>query len=159
MAQQNADSAVIEYILVWLERYFENRKIMDSSIKKVDRGKDSLVILKKDGGKKSYSVIPDLSKKASVDPFISPESCIVTLNTKENFAFVVSEWKRFHDVRHFSIMFINPFSRLDKKWVVFPSTHHLISEGKGIKKGLQALYENVEPITLSEFEKIVKSES
>lgn len=159
MVEHKGDEATIEYILVWLERYFQNRKIMDRTIGEIEKGKDEIIVLKKDGSKKIYSVIPVLSNVPTLDPFISSERSIVTLNTKENFSFVVSEWKRFQDVRHFSIMFVNPFSRLDKKWVVFPSTHHMISEGKGIRKGLQSLYENVEPISIKEFETIVKSES
>ena len=51
--------------------------------------------------------------------------------------------------------FANPFSKLEKKWVVFPSTHNKVSEENKIKEGLIALYENVDEIKLEEYKKII----
>ncbi len=148
---------IIGYLLEWLERYFENRKVMDRSISSITTDDTILTLEKKDGTKKVYHIIPSL-KDADISQYVQAQHTIVTVNTSENLSVVVSDWKGLSNVRHFSIMFVNPFSRMEKKWVVFPATHHMISEGKGIKKGLQTLFETVEPITLEKFQMIIQSE-
>lgn len=157
MQDSNGYQDITKYLLEWLERYFENRKVMDRTIRSITTEKDSLILEKKDGIKKTYQIIPSL-EDTDVKTYAQDHHTIVTVNTTKNLSVVVSDWKTFSEVRHFSIMFVNPFSRLEKKWVVFPSTHHMISEGKGIKKGLQTLFETVEPITLEKFQMIVQSE-
>ncbi|MBS3105570.1 hypothetical protein J4234_04895 [Candidatus Woesearchaeota archaeon] len=35
---------------------------------------------------------------------------------------------------------------MDKKWIVFPHTHHKVCDESSLKNGLRAMFEVVEPI-------------
>ena len=152
----SSSQTVQDHLLAWLERYFENRRLMDKTILSIVKKTDCLVLEKNNGPSKYYFILSSLEDvKVKLKDLIQPHQYIVTLNTKENFDFLVSNWDLFHSVSHFGMMFINPFSKLDKKWILFPSTHNLISDGKSIKKSLAVLFANVDEISINEFLKII----
>lgn len=148
--------SIRDHLLMWLERYFENRRLMDRTISAVSKKDDCIVIEKTSGPSKYYFVFPSLDDiKSSLTDYVQPHQYIVALNTKDNLDVISTSWDSLHSVQHFGLMFINPFSKLDKKWVVFPSTHHLISDGKSIKKSLSVLFNNVDATTVKEVSKII----
>jgi len=46
-----------------------------------------------------------------------------------------------------SFYFINPFSKLDEKWIIFPHTHHRICDPDSLQTGLRTMSEMVDEIT------------
>ena len=76
---------------------------------------------------------------------------IVTLNSKENFDMIIKNWHKLISFKFLNIIFANPFSALDKKWVIFPYTHHKICDESSLENGLRAMFEMVEPIEESQF--------
>ncbi|MBT3405664.1 hypothetical protein HN419_00695 [Candidatus Woesearchaeota archaeon] len=96
------------------------------------------------------SLIKDLKK-------ITDHSSLVVYNTEENFKYALTHWKEIVGIgRHFSLYFVNPFSKTEKKWIVFPQTHDQISEGQKIKDGLKSLSESVCQTTQKEVLEITK---
>ncbi|MBS3098379.1 hypothetical protein J4209_06315 [Candidatus Woesearchaeota archaeon] len=71
---------------------------------------------------------------------------LVIFNSKNNFNAVVDNWKKFINFKYFNIYFVNPFSQLDKKWIIYPHTHNRICEESSLKLGLKSMFEMVEPI-------------
>ena len=46
-------------------------------------------------------------------------------------------------------------SQLDKKWVLYPKTHAMISDEENLEEGLNSLYLTVEETTEAEVNKII----
>ena len=85
---------------------------------------------------------------------------MVTYNTKEAFDAVIKNWEKLAKFkRHFSIYFVNPFSRTEKRWTIYPMTHDMVTEKAGLKPGLASLFLTVDAITKEEVEKILKGSS
>ena len=81
---------------------------------------------------------------------------LVVLNTKDNFELVVEKWNNLVTLKELIIIFVNPFSQLETKWVISPYTHHKICDNHSLKLGLKAMFETVDPITVEEANERVK---
>ncbi|MBU0535346.1 MAG: hypothetical protein KKE20_00105 [Nanoarchaeota archaeon] len=131
------------------------RRIIDIAHKK----DDNLIIVNMNGGITQALVVEPFLEKSRIDSILKKlsgyEVCsIVCYNTQDNFNAVVESWPVLAKFkRNFSINFINPFSRTEKRWVVYPQTHDLISEK--MKQSLKILASNVETTTKKEIEKVV----
>jgi hypothetical protein len=42
--------------------------------------------------------------------------------------------------------FVNPESATDKKWMIYPHTHHKISDPSSLKLGLESLFSTVQEV-------------
>jgi len=71
---------------------------------------------------------------------------IVTLNNEGNVAFLLKHWKEASSQPNLTIMFINPFSSGDTKWVICPHIHSKIADPSSLKLGLESMSELVDPI-------------
>ena len=58
----------------------------------------------------------------------------------------MKSWKRLIDFKFLNIIFVNPFSGFDKKWIVFPYTHHRVCDESSLELGLKSMFDMVEPI-------------
>src|SRR3989344_3561562 len=107
----------------------------------------------RDGKKHLYLIIPFVEDiDAALSSLKDYDLCsLVFYNARQNLDAVVKHWEKLVKCkRHFSIYFVNPFSKLDKRWVIFPVTHALVTEKGGLKPGLEALFITVDPITKEE---------
>ena len=76
---------------------------------------------------------------------------LVCYNTEDNFKYVFAHWNKLVGLGgHFSVYFINPFSKEEKRWIVYPQTHEAISEGENTEMGLKSLSGRVDRITQKE---------
>jgi hypothetical protein len=58
----------------------------------------------------------------------------------------LKNWSKLITIPKLSVYFVNPFSETDKRWIIFPYTHHQISEQESLSNGLRSLFESVDPI-------------
>ena len=58
-------------------------------------------------------------------------------------------------IKYLVVYFVNPFSKIEKKWIIYPSTHNRISDEASLKPGLRAMFDTVEAISKKEVEKIL----
>ena len=72
---------------------------------------------------------------------------LVMFNTAGNFDVLLQNWDKFVKFKKLCVYFVNPFSQLDKKWIIYPATHNNICEKNALEKGLRAMFEMVEPLT------------
>jgi len=142
--------AVVLHLKEWLVRFFKNKDLVFRKMDSLEENDDSFQIKYKDGRIQRYDIHPVLTKEVKVG-----DDSIVCLNSKENFSFFKENWQSFIQHKNLSVYFLNPFSRMDKKWVIFPYMHNRITEGD-TKHGLDVLFSNVNEISYEEIKKILK---
>jgi len=151
-----------KFLVNWIETYFKNRDIVAKQIEKIEKnvGKFDLIIHHKTGKIKIIIIKEILDDFEHIlkdfdeeDP--NTEHVLVILNNKENIRKTVEKWNLLHSRVNLVIYFINPFSKTDTKWVIYPHTHHRITEQPALKSGLESLSLNVEYITKEELEKLI----
>ncbi len=146
-----------EYLIEWVEHFVKNKDVFLKSIKSVERKDYGLCVKHKDK-EKMFFVVPFVSdfnsilnklKKIKGDKWIS----LVVVNNVNNFKLIVKNWKKLVDLgSKFSIYFVNPFSLLDKKWIIFPHTHHMVADKDSFEKGLKSMFVMVDSVDEKEFE-------
>ena len=157
---QEADR-LTPHLAQWMERYLKNKDLIHKRIKQIAVSGDTLTLTYADRTT-SIRIIPQLpTAQQALIPFASATHCsIVTYNTQENFEAFVRDWETYAKFkRHFSIYFVNPFSKQDKLWVLFPSSHHAITEPAALKPGLITIASTVDYTTISELSTILAEET
>jgi hypothetical protein len=138
------------YLQDWFERLLKHKDIMQRSIKEIKRIGNRLEVEYKAGHKTCYIITHlkdlDLSEIKDIE-----NPMIVMLNSEENFAEFVKIWPKLISHTKLCVYSVNPFSEPDSKWVLFPYTHHQISDADSLETGLRTIFESVESITPEEF--------
>lgn len=140
---------VHSFLADWTVNFIKNKDIITKKIEQIENGKDGFDLYVKYKDREQYFIIaPAIADIDSIIQRINNDFyfSIVTLNSKENFDIIVKNWNRLISFKLLSIIFVNPFSELDKKWVVFPHTHNKICDESSLKNGLKAMFQMVEPI-------------
>ena len=143
---------VHDYLVDWVINYLKNRDLLVKRIETIEKDNSGFDVYVKFKDKEQFFIISPLMKE--VDKALSkfdPDRHfgLVVLNTTGNFDALVKEWGKFVKFKHLSVYFVNPFSQLDKRWIIFPYTHNNICGEGALKKGLMAMFEMVEPVTES----------
>ena len=143
------ENKVHSFLADWAIRFLKNKDILAKKIEKIERDKGGFDLYVKYKDREQYVIVaPQLKDLDSIIKKISGNSyfSIVTLNSKENFDAVVKSWSRLTGFKFLNIIFVNPFSESDKKWVIFPHTHHKICDEGSLEAGLNSMFVMVEPI-------------
>jgi hypothetical protein len=142
-----------------MHRYLVNKDLIQRKIDAIDdSAEDALLANLHDGKKHLHLIVPFVEDlDAALGRMKGYEPCsLVVYNARQNIEAVIKNWEKLvRFKRHFSIHFVNPFSKTDKRWTIFPSTHHLVTDKAGLRPGLEALFMTVEPITKEEVERII----
>ncbi len=137
------------FLLGWTADYVKNKDMISKKIESIENGKDDFDLHVKYKDREQYFIImPAITDIDSIIRKIINNSnfSIVTLNSKENFEIIVKNWSKLESFKLLNIIFVNPFSELDKKWVIFPYVHNKICDEKSLKIGLKSMFDMVEPI-------------
>ena len=137
------------YMMEWTINFVKNKDVISRKIEKIETGKSGFDLYVKYKDKEQYFIIAptildiDLTiQRLNNNSYFS----IVTLNSRGNFDILVKNWSRLVNFKFLNIIFINPFSELDKKWIICPCTHNKICDESSLKAGLMSMFEMVEPI-------------
>lgn len=71
---------------------------------------------------------------------------VVVLNAKHNLNLLIANWNKFIGFPELNLFFVNPFSKLEKKWIINPHFHHRISDKASLETGLKSIFSSVEKI-------------
>ncbi len=140
-----AKGEVFNCLLEWAERYARyrdiSRKIIE--IKGADFGFEAL---NNDGTFSLWVISPSL--KQFKEELVAGKKAIfvVSLSNNENIRYLEKEWDSFAANQGMVLIFVNPFSAAEEKWLVKPSLHNRVSEKASLLQGLRAMAELVEPI-------------
>lgn len=136
----------VSFLKEWFIRFLQNRDLVRRNIVKVDsqEGPDFKVNYKDKAV--NFSIMPVL--EGSIFEKISSKENfgIAALNNHQNLKFVHINWKRLAENQCLGMYFINPFSRADKVWILYPSVHDKVCDKSSLEIGLKAMSEMVEPI-------------
>ena len=142
------------FLAEWTINFVKNKDIISKKIEHIENGKGGFDLYVKYRDREQYFIITPKIIDADgiirkINNFAQSKIVyfsIVTLNSKENFDVIVKNWNKLIDFKFLSIIFVNPFSELDKKWIVFPHTHHKICDEASLENGLKSMFGAVEPI-------------
>ena len=141
---------IYDFLVEWTINYVKNRDIISRKIENIEKNKEGYDVFVKFKDKEQFFIvrpfikdINEITEKLANEKNIS----LVLLNSMENFGIICNNWKKFTELKSFNIYFVNPFSQLDKKWIIYPYTHERISDSNSLEKGLKSMFEMVEPIT------------
>lgn len=156
-----AKQSVKEHLVDWTITYLKSRDAISKSIQTIEANKE---------GADVYVTFKDCQLAIIIEPFLKDTAFIgrlmpfkekgikirlVTTNSKESLNVIIGNWKLISEFdKEFNILFVNPFSKLERKWMIYPQTHAGIA-GKGFERGLKALFATVEPITEQEFQSLL----
>lgn len=137
------------FLVEWTVSFVRNKDMIARKIERIENGKDGFDLYIKYKDREQYFIV--ISKISDIDSILQKINnehhfSIVTINSKENFEAVLKNWSRLISFKFLNIMFVNPFSELDKKWIVFPHTHHKICDESSLETGLKSMFSMVEPI-------------
>ena len=137
------------FLTDWTIQFVKNKDVVAKKIEKVENGKDGFDLYVKYKDREQYFIIApeiiDIStilKRVNNNAYFS----LVTLNSRQNFEIILKNWSSLISFKFLNIIFVNPFSELDKKWIVFPHTHHKVCDENSLETGLRSMFDMVEPI-------------
>ena len=143
---------IIPHMIEWFEIYIRHKDMLTKKIETIDKHEDKLIVTYKDKTQVFY-IFPDLAdfNEEILKDVENPS--IVMINSEGNLKHLMKIWNKLIKHPKLSIYSINPFSSGDTKWIIFPYTHHQISEESSLKTGLESMFNMVEPITIEEYMK------
>jgi hypothetical protein len=131
-------------LLEWAEKYLRYKDSMARSILQMKRDGNKILVEKKNVTRVAV-VLPALADKPA------EADIIITLSNTDNINTLVRHWKKFSEKQKLTIIFANPLSEEENKWVVQPFIHTRICEEKALKKGFLGMAELVPPVTEADF--------
>ncbi|MFH1456215.1 MAG: hypothetical protein ABIF40_04670 [archaeon] len=136
------------YLKDWIIKYVENRDLILKKIITIEKQENDLIINFKDK-QQTFFIEPILNDIDNIINKLQPDKhyALVVLNTIDNFNLIIENWDKLIKFKCLCIYFVNPESNLDKKWMVYPHTHHKICDETSLKTGLKTMFETVEPLT------------
>jgi len=142
------ESKLHSFLVDWTISYIKNKDIVSKKIEKIENEKEGFDLYVKYKDREQYFIIElNIKNIDLITQMINDNSyfSIVTLNSKENFDAMIKNWSKLVCFKSLSIIFINPFSQLEKKWIIFPYTHNKICDESSLETGLKSMFEMVEP--------------
>ena len=135
----------IEDLKEWAMTYFKNRDIMLRRIDKIEEVDDSFIIHNIDSTTNQVKIMPGF-EDSLFSTFQGKTTTLVILNSRENIDFLIANWQKFTQMKELTLMFANPDSLAEKKWIVNPYIHNKITEPKSLRAGLISLFTTVDPV-------------
>jgi hypothetical protein len=146
---------ILAFLKDWFVQYIKHKDLFTKSIVEIkDVGDREVQITHKDRGIKAF-ILPDLVECEKAISALDKKSPItlVTINSSQNFDTLIKLWKVLKEYEKLNIFFVNTFSGMDKRWVIYPATHDRIADSSSLKLGLTSMFQMVEPISVEEYEK------
>ncbi len=144
---------VTSFLTDYAITFLENMDAILKKIKSINRncqGFNFCVEYKEN--KKCFLIKPLLDEsifeKTKTDQFLG----IIALSNPENMKFLLKQWKNISRHKGMVFYFINPFSNLDKIWIICPYVHNRICDNSSLELGLKSMMDLVESITIEELQ-------
>ena len=133
----------------WTLEFVKNKDITSRRIKAIEHNKNGFdMCVRYNDKEQCFAIAHSLENTRQVMQRIGHESCvaIVTLNSGKNLDFLFRNWNDFARFKFLSIIFVNPLSSLDKKWIIVPYLHDRICDKSSLELGLKSIAQAVEQI-------------
>jgi hypothetical protein len=136
----------VETLKSWITEYMKHKDIFQKSIKEIKQGERDIQIEYK--GKRQIVLIePCLENMDAVCDTINKNSVVLAaFNTRQNLNKVIDYWNKLSIATKLHIYFVNPQSQTEKRWIISPYTHNMVSNRSSLKSGLMSLFSTVDPV-------------
>jgi len=145
------------YLLEWLERFIKSKDVFAKKIVSMSILGDHLLV------KEKLRDVDYMAQPFRVDFSFAVTQLkkehhqgIIVYNTTENLKNVLANWKAVAQYDKLVIYFVNPLSKTEKRWVIFPHTHNSVSDPASLQLGLKTMFETVEPLVESDLNNVLK---
>ena len=146
-----------KYLADWFARFIKNKDVFFKKISNIKEEGNKVIVEQKDGIVIHYYVEPFPEDFGAIVSGMQEENKgLVVYNSDDNFEKMIKAWKTLAEVKNLTIYFVNPFSKLEKKWIIRPDIHNRISDAASLKQGLNSMYIMVTPISKEEVEELTK---
>lgn len=135
----------------WALLYVKHRDITVKKIAGIRDADYGFVIANNDGTATSCVVQPSFK---AISTYAGKSVLIVTLSNGDNIKAVYGMWDALAANPGLLIVFTNPFSAHEEKWVLKPHLHNKVCDRASLLQGLKAMAELVEPIDEEAFAKL-----
>ncbi len=130
----------------WLITYIKHRNINTKSIVSIDDAKKGLVVVKYVDKEVFYPLKETLEDFVFLKNFEGKHIDLVVLNKVANLKILLKNWEELSQKTGLKVIFVNPYSKSDKRWIIIPYIHNRISDKKTLSVGLKTLFESVEVV-------------
>jgi len=137
----------------WIIHFLKNKDLIHRKIVSIEKDRHNFDIYVKYKEKEEFFIIEPLIEdiknilnKLKEDIHYG----LVLFNNKMNLDLVIENWKSLLEFPNLTLYFVNPHSKLDKKWILRPAVHQKICEESSLKTGLKSMFAMVEPISKEE---------
>ncbi len=135
------------YLVEWTENFINGRNAVFRNLVSLEKGKGGFDLIATYKDHERYFIVEPMISLEVLDRLDPAKSYgLVTLNTKANFKAISDGWDRLVGFKNLTIYSVNPFSALDKKWIICPYTHKKICDEGSLHKGLKSMFDMVEPL-------------
>jgi len=150
--------SLIEFLKDWIINHAKSKDVFSKTIVEIKKDVSEIVIIHKHKEEK-YFLDPFLEKIDSDVKTLKDDShaFVVCMNTIENLKKIIALWKELITYRHLGVVFLNPFSKTEKTWTIFPYTHSMVADDATLKSGLQTMFGQVEPVERANIEKMYEN--
>lgn len=147
------------FLKEWVIGYLKNKDILEKRIEDIKPDEDGFDVVVKFNDKTQFFLIkPTIGNFDEIIEKIKNKGnvSLVVLNNRGNLDGVITNWDKLTEYKSFNVFFINPFSKMDKKWIISPYTHSKICDKGSLKSGLKSMFEMVEPINEERIKELIK---
>ena len=134
-----------DYLKEWAIRYVKHRDLAVKKIAEIRSASFGFLIVNNDGTSTNCLVQPSLAAFNPAAAEIETRAMLITLNNDWNIQAVYNVWDRLAAKKDLLIVFVNPFSATEEKWVLKPYLHNKVCDRRSLLLGLRAMAELVEP--------------
>ena len=136
-----------ETLKTWYLFYIKNRDLMLRRIENIVDKEDFILIRNKDKTQETAIVADNITSYSTMLNKLSENEkiTIVTLNKREHIKTLIDEWSKICSYKGLTIMFVNPDSQTEKKWIIKPHIHERITEKASLKSGINSIASSVDP--------------
>ena len=126
----------------WIVQYRKHRDLVFRKIANI-AGEDPILITNKDNTQEQIYIRESCNTFTEFNKETLPTTAVV-LNTDANIRTMLKEWDTIAANMQLTIMFVNPSSQGEKRWVIRPHIHDCISERTALKTGIASIAEQVD---------------
>jgi len=148
-----------EFLKEWVVNYAKSKDVFRKTIVEIKKDVSEVVVIHKHKEVK-YFIDPFLEEAEKNMKSMKPEAdaFFVCMNTLENLKKLLAIWNDLTAYSHLGLIFLNPFSKTEKAWTIFPYTHSKIADEDSLKTGIQSMFGQVETVDRNSVEKMYENE-
>src|SRR3989338_11649317 len=143
----------LNFLLDWATTFVRHMDIHKKEIESIERFKTHIKVVFKNKVVLYIGMQP-FDDKLILQHKSDDSIVVVTFNTRKNLNTLIREWPDIIRYERLAVIFVNPLSETEHKWLIKPHLHNKWADAGSLKQGLNSLFETVEEISKSQIESL-----